>query len=71
MLRSLPLDEDNLAVVRAAIETSHAMGLRVCADGVDTDAQRAMLRTLTVDEGQGSIFSPPLSPVELRPYLRG
>lgn len=71
MLRNLPLDEDNLTVVRAVIETSHAMGLRVCADGVDTDAQRAMLRTLTVDEGQGGIFSPALSPVQLRAYLRG
>lgn len=70
MLRNLPLDEDNLTVVRAVIETSHAMGLRVCADGVDTDAQRAMLRTLAVDEGQGGIFSPPLSAAELRAYLQ-
>ncbi len=71
MLRGLPMDEDNLAVIRAVIETTHAMGLSVCADGVDTDAQRAVLQKLTVDEGQGSVFSPPLSAAELRAYLKG
>jgi EAL domain-containing protein (putative c-di-GMP-specific phosphodiesterase class I) len=70
MMRGLPTDEDNLAVIRAVIETTHAIGLSVCADGVDTDAQRAMLLKLAVDEGQGSVFSPPLSASEFRAYLR-
>jgi EAL domain-containing protein (putative c-di-GMP-specific phosphodiesterase class I) len=58
-------------MIRAVIETTHAMGLSVCADGVDSEAQRAMLLTLAVDEGQGSVFSPPLSAAELRAYLKG
>lgn len=69
MLRSLPSDQETLAVVRAAVETSHAMGLSVCADGVDTEAQRLALQGLTIDEGQGSVFSPPLSPAEIRAHL--
>jgi EAL domain-containing protein (putative c-di-GMP-specific phosphodiesterase class I) len=70
MLRGLPLDEESLTLVRAVIDSAHALGLKVCADGVDTEAQRATLLTLTVDDGQGSVFSPPLSAGALRAYLR-
>ena len=70
MLRGLPLDEDSLTVMRALIDSSHALGLRVCADDVDTEEQRATLLKLAVDDGQGSVFSPPLSAGALRSYLR-
>jgi diguanylate cyclase len=70
MLRGLPLDEDGLTIMRAVIESSHALGLRVCADGVDTEAQRDTLLKLTVDDGQGGVFSPPMSAAALRGYLR-
>jgi EAL domain-containing protein (putative c-di-GMP-specific phosphodiesterase class I) len=70
MLRGLPLDGDSLTVVRAVIDSSHALGLRVCADGVDTEVQRATLRALSVDDGQGSVFSPPMSAAALQSYLR-
>ena len=70
MLRGLPLDEDSLTIVRAVIDSSHALGLRVCADGVDTEAQRATLQKLGVDDGQGSVFSAPLSADDLGSYLR-
>ena len=70
MLRGLPLDEDGLIVVRAVIDSSHALGLRVCADGVDTEAHRATLLKLAVDDGQGSVFSAPMTAEALRSYLR-
>lgn len=69
MLRGLPSDAETLAVVRAVIETSHAIGLSVCADGVDQDAQRLTFGQLGLDEGQGTVFSPPLSPQDMRLYL--
>ncbi|GAB0117447.1 EAL domain-containing protein [Acidisoma sp. 7E03] len=70
MLRSLPSDKETLAVVRAAVETSHAMGLSVCADGVENEGQRRVLQDLDIDEGQGGVFSPPLSTADLRVYLQ-
>jgi EAL domain-containing protein (putative c-di-GMP-specific phosphodiesterase class I) len=70
MLRGLPLDEESLIIVRAVIDTSHALGLRVCADGVDTEAQRDTLLKLAVDDGQGNVFSPPMLAGALRNYLR-
>jgi EAL domain-containing protein (putative c-di-GMP-specific phosphodiesterase class I) len=70
MLRGLPLDEDSLTLLRALIDSAHALGLRVCADDVDTEEQRATLLKLAVDDGQGSVFSPPMSAGALRSYLR-
>ncbi len=70
MLRGLPTDPDALAVTRAVVETSHAIGLSVCADGVDLDSQRMTLEHLGMDEGQGTVFSPPLPPQDMRFYLQ-
>ncbi len=69
MLRGLPSDNEAVAVTRAVIETSHAIGLSVCADGVDQDNQRLAFAQLGLDEGQGTVFSPPLSPEAMRHYL--
>lgn len=70
MLRALPLDVENLAILQAVIATSHGLGLRVCADGIDSDRQREKLMQLHVDEGQGGVFSPPLSLADVRFYLQ-
>ncbi len=74
-LRDLPLDSINIdksfvstlgsdpadsAVVGALVELGHALGLRVVAGGVETDAQLASLRTLGCDGAQGYLFSRPL-----------
>jgi EAL domain-containing protein (putative c-di-GMP-specific phosphodiesterase class I) len=70
MLRNLPREETDTKIIRAAIHAAHELGLTVCADGVDTEAVKALLEALACDEGQGSFFSPPLSGSELGPYLR-
>ena len=70
MLRGLPSDNETLALTRAVIETSHAIGLSVCADGVDQDGQRETLEQLGLDEAQGTAFSPPLTPQDIRLYLQ-
>ncbi|MCB8880776.1 EAL domain-containing protein [Acidisoma cellulosilytica] len=69
MLRGLPVEGEALALTRAVVETAHAIGLSVCADGVDIDSQRAMLAQLGLDEGQGTVFSPPLAAQDMRLYL--
>jgi EAL domain-containing protein (putative c-di-GMP-specific phosphodiesterase class I) len=74
-LRELPLDSVNidrsfvsalgsdpadLAVVGALVELGHALGLKVVAEGVETDEQLARLRDLGCDGAQGYLFSRPL-----------
>lgn len=49
----LPDAHDSRALLRAIVGLSHAMSMRVLADGVRTPEQLACLRTLGVDEVQG------------------
>jgi predicted signal transduction protein with EAL and GGDEF domain len=51
---------DSEAIVAAVIAMSHALGKGVIAEGVETDAQLALLRRLDCDEIQGYHLSPAL-----------
>ena len=48
-------------IVNAVITMGHALGLRIVAEGVETEVQRDILRRLGCDEMQGYVFSRPLS----------
>jgi EAL domain-containing protein (putative c-di-GMP-specific phosphodiesterase class I) len=45
------------AIAQAIISLAHALGLRVVAEGVETEAQQRFLNTHHCDEGQGYLFS--------------
>ena len=45
-------------LVQAMIEAGHSLGLTVTAEGVETEAQAAMLTRLGCDLGQGFLWSP-------------
>ena len=47
-------------IVKAMIELTHALGLRVIAEGVETSVQLAQLRDMKCDFAQGNYFSEPL-----------
>jgi diguanylate cyclase len=52
--------ESDIDPVSDAVELGHALGLRVVAEGVETDAQLAQLRQLGCDGAQGFLFSQPM-----------
>ncbi len=56
----LGTDPDGPAIVGALVELGHALGLRVVAEGVETDSQLARLRDLGCDGAQGYLFSKPV-----------
>lgn len=66
LVRDLPDNREDAAIVRAVIGTGHAMGLVVVAEGIETEAQRAFLSGVGCDEGQGTLFSHPLPAGQLR-----
>ncbi|MEH8015781.1 EAL domain-containing protein [Rheinheimera muenzenbergensis] len=58
------LDVDNLnnmIVVKAIIDLAHQLGIKVLAEGVETQTQLAILKALQCDEVQGFYFSPALA----------
>lgn len=59
-VRNLPHDPDDAVIVRATIALGHQMGLRIIAEGVETDDQFAFLREHGCDEGQGYYFHRPM-----------
>ncbi len=50
------------ALSKAIIVMGHELGLKVIAEGIETDSQRSMLRLAGCDYGQGYLFSQPVSP---------
>lgn len=53
-------DEESAAIVEAMISFAHTLYLEVVAEGVETPAQLARLRSLGCDLGQGYHFSRPV-----------
>jgi len=52
---------DARAVVEAVIQMAHALGLRVVAEGVETQGQQEVLVAMGCDELQGYLFARPMS----------
>jgi diguanylate cyclase (GGDEF)-like protein/PAS domain S-box-containing protein len=62
----LGIDAGDTAIVSAVIGLSHALGLDVVAEGVETEAQLAELSLLGCDQAQGYLFATPRPPSDLR-----
>ncbi len=70
-VKDLETSEDARAVVDAVIRLSHALGLRVVAEGVETAEQRDILRDLACDELQGYFFARPMPAAALLSWAKG
>jgi EAL domain-containing protein (putative c-di-GMP-specific phosphodiesterase class I)/GGDEF domain-containing protein len=84
MLRRLPVDGlkidhsfvadfdgDGAAICSAIIGLAHTLGLRVVAEGIETDAQLAFLRQQGCDEFQGHVLSRALDATIMGEVLAG
>lgn len=63
-------DDGDRELVNAAIAMAHGLGIKVVAEGVEIDAQRLLLKSLTCDYGQGYFFSKPLSADDINAKIR-
>ena len=57
----LETSADARAIVDAVLKLAHAIGLKVVAEGVETERQRDILLELGCDELQGYLFARPMS----------
>jgi diguanylate cyclase (GGDEF)-like protein/PAS domain S-box-containing protein len=68
--RNLAPDSSDMALSDAIIVMAHKLGLRVIAEGVETEQQRALLAEAGCDYGQGYLFSRPIPAQEFDAMLR-
>jgi len=62
---------DFATVVRAAIDMGHGLGLKVVAEGIETEAAAARLRDLGCDIAQGYLYAKPMALDALDKWLEG
>ncbi len=62
-------DPESTAIVGAIISLAKSLGMRVTAEGIETEAQLARLRLLNCDQGQGYFFSRPLPAAQAEELL--
>ena len=60
-IRDIDTNASNRGIVEAIIAMANTCGLRVLAEGVETEQELATLRRLGCDEIQGYMFSEPVS----------
>lgn len=61
--------DENVPFVHGVIEISHALGMRVVADGIEGPEQLKALQTTACDMAQGFLFARPMDVGELRPLV--
>jgi EAL domain-containing protein (putative c-di-GMP-specific phosphodiesterase class I) len=59
-VRGLGPDSNDLALCEAIIVMAHKLGMKVIAEGIETELQRDLLKSAHCDYGQGYLFSRPV-----------
>ncbi|WP_347986623.1 EAL domain-containing protein [Methylomonas sp. AM2-LC] len=63
-VNNLAKNSTNMALCEAIILMAHKLGIKVIAEGIETEEQCALLTAAGCDYGQGYLFSRPVPPVE-------
>jgi EAL domain-containing protein (putative c-di-GMP-specific phosphodiesterase class I) len=69
-VRNLETDPNDMALSEAIIVMAHTLGLKVIAEGVETEGQRKLLAAAGCDYAQGYLFSKPVPPEEFEALLK-
>jgi EAL domain-containing protein (putative c-di-GMP-specific phosphodiesterase class I) len=62
-------DPYDLALCEAIIVMAHKLGLKVIAEGIETQQQKDLLIAANCDYGQGYLFSKPLPAQEFEAFI--
>jgi EAL domain-containing protein (putative c-di-GMP-specific phosphodiesterase class I) len=63
-------DKGDRAIISSTILLAHNLGMSVVAEGVEDDAQLAILRSYGCEEIQGYYFSPPVPAAKFEELIR-
>ncbi len=68
-IKDINTDPDDTAITSAIITLAHSMGLKVVAEGVETQEQVSFLREKGCDQVQGYLYSRPVDAELIKPIL--
>lgn len=68
-ITGLPQDDSDAGIVHAILQMARALGMKVIAEGVETEAQRQFLHDAGCDEFQGYLFAPALDALSFEQRL--
>lgn len=69
-VQELPHNLDDASITRAVISMAHSLGIKVIAEGVETEAQCKFLSDNMCDQIQGHFFSKPLDSEQMQRFLQ-
>jgi len=69
-VRNLEPGSREESLSEAIVVMAHKLGLKVIAEGIETEAQRELLKTMGCDYGQGYLFSKPLPANEFEQIIK-
>ncbi|HEY2144867.1 MAG TPA: EAL domain-containing protein [Steroidobacteraceae bacterium] len=70
-IQGLASDPEFATVVRSAIDMGHGLGLKVVAEGIETEASARLLREFGCDNAQGYLYAKPMTREALEVWLEG
>ena len=69
-VRNLSKDSSELSLCEAIIVMAHKLGIKVVAEGIETEEQQMLLTQAGCDYGQGYLFSKPLPAAQFDDWYR-
>ena len=69
-VHNLRHDSDDMALCEAIIVMAHKLGLKVIAEGVETEQQRDLLKLANCDYAQGYLYAKPAPPEEFERWMK-
>lgn len=65
----LPDDDEARAIIRATVDMAHALNIKVCAEGVESQAALDYLESVGCDRAQGYLISPAVPVAEFEQVI--
>jgi diguanylate cyclase (GGDEF)-like protein len=66
----IPHNEQDMAIIKAVTAMSRALGFRTIAEGIEKEEQALFLKNLGCEQGQGYLYSRPLSSEKFEEFLK-
>jgi EAL domain-containing protein (putative c-di-GMP-specific phosphodiesterase class I) len=60
---------ENSEIARAIVTMAHSLGMKVVAEGIETECQLTELKSLSCEYGQGNLFSLPVEALKAERLL--